>query len=291
MKIPTINMVFVVMFAMHSQIQTNPEKNKPSVLENIVIGSCAAMAEVAIDQPLVYFKNSIQQGKSISWSPKIWYRGLFANLFGLVPVTAAQVTINHMLLEYLKKHHNEPTTIDKITAACGAGAMAALIASPTELVMLQQQNSGQNVYSVIKQIMSKSPQARRMLRGFMPTAVRDGGFTAGYLAISPLIQDKAKEYISNEVVTSIGSGIAAGLVATTITHPWDTIKTKMQASLENPSAKSMLKTTQSIYNNEGIKGFFKGISARGLRVASAITIMSSVTRKATEFIEGKSKHR
>ena len=58
------------MFAMHSQIQTNPEKNKPSVFRIIVIGSCAAMAEVAIDQPLVYFKNSIQQGKSISWSPK-----------------------------------------------------------------------------------------------------------------------------------------------------------------------------------------------------------------------------
>src|SRR5436190_10183532 len=64
---------------------------------NIAVGSIAGVAEVIVDQPLIYFKNMLQQGSKISLRPKVLYRGFGVNVACMAPTTAIQIAANKAL--------------------------------------------------------------------------------------------------------------------------------------------------------------------------------------------------
>ena len=65
------------------------------------------------------------------------------------------------------------------------------------------------------------------------TATRDGLYTAGYLGVSPVLQQLLTESEltkgQNPTVIFVGAGMTAGLLAAALTQPVDTIKTRLQA--------------------------------------------------------------
>jgi hypothetical protein len=72
----------------------------------------------------------------------------------------------------------------------------------------------------------------------------------------------------------IASGIGTGLFAATISHPFDTIKTKMQAFIEpsHPRHKdfsSIPRTVATIFREEGAQAFFLGLGPRAFRISCA----------------------
>ena len=64
------------------------------------------------------------------------------------------------------------------------------------------------------------------------TATRDGLYTAGYLGVCPVLHDYLKQLAIFENkpqgVSFVAAGITAGLAGAIVTHPADTIKTRMQ---------------------------------------------------------------
>lgn len=63
-------------------------------------------------------------------------------------------------------------------------------------------------------------------------ASRDGLYTAGYLGVCPALQEQLQKLTVFEkappAVTFVIAGITAGISAAIVTHPADTIKTRMQ---------------------------------------------------------------
>lgn len=63
-------------------------------------------------------------------------------------------------------------------------------------------------------------------------ATRDGLYTAGYLGVCPVLQGHLAQMSTFKDapggVTFVVAGIISGLSAATVTHPADTIKTRMQ---------------------------------------------------------------
>ncbi len=62
------------------------------------------------------------------------------------------------------------------------------------------------------------------------------------------------------------SGLMSGTINKFLTHPIDTIKAKIQIkqltynSLSNITKNGIIKTSIRVYREEGIKGFYRGVS-------------------------------
>ena len=73
------------------------------------------------------------------------------------------------------------------------------------------------------------------------------------------------------------NGVAAGCIASVITHPADVIKTKMQVSSRT---KSISTACSRILNRYGPRGFFLGLGVRMLRRSLMAGLAWSVYERA-----------
>lgn len=265
-----------------STINSMEDKKKKNInpIQNAAIGIAAASAEIAIDQPLVYFKNMIQSGKTIDWTKvPSWYRGAGINLTSLGPTTAIQVAVNGILNN--QEAQNSPLR-QMLNAWC-AGAISAIASSPSEMVILHQQITGKNAWKTIQHLRNNFG-ANCITKGIIPTIMRDGGFACGFLALGPATKEYLKKYSDNPVVGMVGL-VGAGLFAAGVTHMFDLVKTIMQ---NNPSSRQgMIQIMRNIIALEGCKGLFKGFVPRSMRVAMAIPIMSTVTQSLQDYSSKK----
>ena len=65
------------------------------------------------------------------------------------------------------------------------GTVSALVGSPLELIMIQQQRKGGNVAERVKNILEKPSNVGR---GFVGCAIREALWTCGYLSIPPVVR-------------------------------------------------------------------------------------------------------
>ncbi|MGL5741103.1 MAG: MC/SLC25 family protein [Legionella sp.] len=91
-----------------------------------------------------------------------------------------------------------------------------------------------------------------------------------------------KEYGSNDYFASLLSGLTAGVGATIASQWLDVIKTTQQSSVAKPDG--FFKTAQTLYTSAGAYGFFKGTLPRGLRVMSAVTLISWMNEKMSNLL-------
>ena len=69
-----------------------------------------------------------------------------------------------------------------------------------------------------------------------------------------------------------------GALATVVTHPFDTVKSIRQVQLGRENQKSRERTSdvlRRLYNERGIRGWYKGLIPRLLKVSPACAIMIS----------------
>ncbi len=248
------------------QERINKESHIKSFLKDIVVGSLTGISEVTVNQPLVGIKNALQQSQSIE--PKRLYRGYFVNALSMAPITAIQISANS-IFQKLLSNDKDLSIKDKILSAFLAGAISSLVSSPSELIMIKQQNYGKNFCQTLKNLL-KEKKIKSLTKGIVPTAFRDGGFSTGYLALSQITSKELEKVIGHQ--NELLGGILAGILSAIVTQPFDTIKTQMQAHDQN------LTTTLRFYQ-DGFKSLFKGLIPRTTRVMMAIPLMSILSNK------------
>lgn len=251
------------------------------------IGVIAGVGEVFIDQPLITIKNILQQNKNNSvrhmvknlffdeknkFSIAKWYRGSCINAASMAFITPLQMGGQALVAEKI----GDQTHTQKIFSAYIAGACASIAATPAEYIMIQQQIMSQSVSKTVAHLYAQ--KNIHLFKGFIPTALRDGGFTVGYLTLGDMIKETCN--IHNAVIANSIAGVCAAV----ITHPFDTIKTIMQTHNT-----SLTQTCAHIYSTGGATGFFKGLVPRGLRVILAINVMNTIKESCKEYIANKTK--
>lgn len=246
-----------------------PSKEMALFIHQAGIGSLVGATEVLINQPLIYGKNTIQQKKKPSMNPRVFYRGLGIGVACMAPTTAMQLASENALKKIL------PSTDIKIATirALLAGAFSALASTPTELIVLHQQNSGHSAYKTATDLVSKSGFSI-LYRGALAKSSRDAIFCAGLLSIYPYLQEFLHKKSGNASLAALGAGICAGAITTAISHPFDTISTLIQA--DSNRQQNSMQTIVTLYKNNGYSGFFKGMVPRGTRVMLAIPLMNYV---------------
>eukprot|EP00941_MAST-03F_sp_MAST-3F-sp1_P002130 g2130.t1 len=248
---------------------------KLSAVENAAVGVVAGTIEVTILQPMLYCKNATQQKLPFTLDPRKLYRGLFMSITNMAVLTGIQFPLTGIFQQLITGGEKRRLTdSEQIFAGFGGGAASGLLCGPMELVMIQQQRFGGNVIATPAKLV-KNFGSVGLTRGLVMSCGREGLFTAGYMGIGPAFSRSLREeYNFGSYSSKILGAMGSGIVAATLSHPMDTIKTCMQGDIERKTYGTLTETAKRIMQDSGPSGFFRGWAWRTGRMCCAMFIMS-----------------
>lgn len=184
-------------------------------------------AQVLILQPFNYAKNMVQQKQPISMSPAVMYRGVGANAVNMGSCTMIQFAVGGKLKQLVLGGETRNLTLaEEMTCGVGAGSVSALVGSPLELIMIQQQRKGGSTMATLKNVTANPVN---IYRGFIGAMIRESLWTCGYLSIPPVVRRTLMENYPDQFPSNntarVPAALLGGLFACYLTHPADTIKT------------------------------------------------------------------
>jgi hypothetical protein len=138
-------------------------------------------------QPFNYAKNMVQQQRTISLNPMIMYRGVGANCINMGSCTMIQFVVGGKLKSMISEGDQTKrlTLGQEMTCGIIAGTTSAVVGSPLELIMIQQQRKGGGVPTRLGEILQNPAN---LTRGFVGAAIREALWTCGYLSIPPVVR-------------------------------------------------------------------------------------------------------
>jgi len=257
-----------------------------------------------------FLKISRTEGISSLWS------GLSPTLILAVPTTVIYFTMYEQLKVSIDTQRRAMSTNQDILSgetpkwvSLSSGGLARLLAvslvSPMELIRTKMQSKKMpwsDVHKCLKDLV-KTQGIRGLWNGYTATLLRDVPFSALYWPLYEQCKATMNLYTSNRdsFLVNFGSGAIAGSVASTVTLPFDVIKTikqiemgekdimevkpgtsraypvpanKRVSSLSGRSRGNMT-IAKELVREQGYKGLFTGLIPRLLKVAPACAIMIS----------------
>lgn len=268
-------------------LSTGDQNKQLSAHTHLLIGAAAAVSACVITEPILFFKNFFQQQKSVAdlkkkfaeqknilQKLKIPYRGLFVNTSISVPAIALENVAYEQLSEEMKKTQLSNVS-QNVIASLGAGLVITSIFTPREVMVINQQNSGGNFIQISKKIFNEQGLFK-FWRGITPINIRNSSFAVNLFMVSPAIKKELSQYVNNPFALSLFSGITAGSFSALLTHPFDTVKTFMQADFKSGGT---LKSFKYLYNLEDpnthkklkLRSLYRGLGWRIMGVACSMT--------------------
>eukprot|EP00873_Tetraselmis_striata_P012565 jgi/Tetstr1/432829/TSEL_022180.t1 len=223
-----------------------------------LVGAVAGAVEVTCMQPTIAVKNALQEGRPVSLAPRALYRGYAVNISTIVPMTAVQFGATGSYTQlFTAAVGRKPAREEGVACAALGGATAALVASPAELVVIQQQRAGLSAGAAVRHVVS-GYGAARLFKGLTCSAMRDGLVCANMLGLTPVIATELRQseaYLDKHA---------------------------------NPEYATIRATLADIYARGGAGALYSGFAPRGFRIVCAAFILNSVKEWAQELIEGGS---
>lgn len=194
--------------------------------QNFSLGVIAALIEGLILQPTVYWKNARAQNLPFSFNPNLLYRGTGASIINEMQMLGLHFGITGFFRKILSIYSYDENSVSFCSAWFG-GATSALFVSPVELIMIQQQRHGKSMYQTVVDIFSRKG-GNGIFRGVVPAIGRDSLFVAGFLGITPILQEYLMEnFQQSSVQAGFWASVIGGTFAAVPSHPLDLVKTCM----------------------------------------------------------------
>ncbi|KAI1293660.1 Mitochondrial glycine transporter [Halotydeus destructor] len=258
--------------------------NHPNA-KSLIAGSISGTCSTVLLQPFDLVKTRIQTAHISLNSPLrmlpvmtdvvrtdnvigLW-RGTFPSLVRTVPGVAIYFTS----LNYLKtnwKGSGKPSAFEAVFMGITARTFAGVLLLPAT-VLKTRYESGLFNYNSLSQALRvtyATEGLRGLFSGITPTLLRDAPYSGIYF----MFYSQLKGLIPETSTTSNSSskpfstflcGLAAGLLASLSTHPFDVVKTKMQ--LERRTYKNFVTAVMLIHSQKGFEGFLVGLAPRMIR--------------------------
>lgn len=214
-------------------------------------------------------------------------RGMWRGTTSTLIRVAGGAGIYFSTLDYCM--HAAPTSdVNTFLSGAFARTFANCIVSPITIVKARMEWQAPGTYTSNLQVFRhvvRDEGMRGLYRGMVPTLIRDVPFSGLYV----LLYTRLKAVLEAELPRApgysvhFGSGVVAGVLATTVVHPADVVKTRMQLAIVDKGAHGELRTvanslslTQTVRKmlaDEGWRGFAKGIAPRVVKrtLSTAVT--------------------
>jgi hypothetical protein len=203
----------------------------------------------------------------------VMYRGYGVNVGSVAPITAFQVAASGVFYRTLfgnsKTDKTAPAApVELAVSALLAGCLSGTLSGPSETIILQQQQTGAGAMDTLRTMMSRAG-IKGLFRGTQFAMCREAIYTAGYMALGPSFMDIARNQGLPDVSARLAGGIAAGIIAAVLSHPFDTLKTFYQNDFEHKK----LPNFKAAFNSGSL---FKGLLPRTGRLVVGTVVISNI---------------
>ena len=281
-----------------SQLRKTIDKESPPFLV-LGAGLIAGTAEVIITYPLDTIKTHMQINSNTNLFNttrnivnKSGLSGLYYGVIPSITQVACKASIRFTLYEQIRnrlKNGNGGITNSKnLISGLISGAIEAIIwTSPTERIKILQQNSTEYIptSNIIRNII-KNDGIIGLYKGTIPTIYKQSLSVGSRFWLYNLIKD----YFENDgkkinSYQTLFIGFIAGGLSTTFNHPFDVVKSRIQSNKNQGGTFSII---NDIYQKNGIKGLFSGLTPRFYRVGLAQGITFLIYESIVSFY--KTRH-
>mmetsp|Transcript_488 Transcript_488/g.1232 ORF Transcript_488/g.1232 Transcript_488/m.1232 type:complete len:361 (-) Transcript_488:643-1725(-) len=183
------------------------------------------------------------------------------------------------------------TPLASVGAATMGGALTATLATPIELVMVQQQMHGGTIFDAVGRTLKAAAQRRPggvggimaatgLFRGLVPAMSRDAGYVGGMLGITPVVQERLKSRQGRtgkgtDRAISVAASVVGGVTGALVSHPSDVVKTCMQGDLDGTRYGLQARATLArIYSERGLTGLYRGFFWRTTNIICCVFIVN-----------------
>jgi hypothetical protein len=214
-----------------------------------------------------------------------WYKGLEASLLREGSYSALRFglydTVKGKFDSALVKEGKVSTALYiKILAGATTGAIGSALANPMDLVKVRMQGDrtgkryNNSFIYACKDIYRKDGFIKGFYRGVGPTTIRAMVLTATQLPSYDHMKHSLLEHspLEEGLVVHVTASMFAGIMAATVSSPADVLKTKIMNQCRHTrpdqyhQSKIIRNVLISIFQKEGIKGFFKGWLPNWIRI-------------------------
>ncbi|KAI9922143.1 hypothetical protein PsorP6_000202 [Peronosclerospora sorghi] len=173
-------------------------------------------------------------------------------------------------------------------AGASARTFAGSIMSPFTIVKARMEffppDTFDSNFQVLRHVLHREG-VRGLYRGTIPTLIRDVPFSGLYVLMYTHLRHSWSHKFSYLPLYGVhfSSAVVAGVLATSIVHPADVVKTRMQLAImvntgervagSMQNSLTLRQTVAKIYCHEGLRGFAKGIVPRVVKrtLSTAVT--------------------
>jgi len=269
------------------------------VVKAFLAGSLSGTCSTIIFQPLDLVKTRLQNqypgstarsmvgvaGEVVA-SHKVV--GLWRGLVPSVTRTVPGVGIYFSSMTWMKNSlcGGKPGPLESIFVGAMGRSVAGMAMIPVTVVKTRFE-SGIFKYTGVTDALFKIYRhegVRGLSSGLFPTLLRDAPFSGIYLMFYEQLKSRTPAALLETSPNSAHflCGVAAGAMASAVTHPADVVKTKMQVC--SGRSVSIMKAILMVYSKRGAMGFWSGLTPRLLRrtlmAALAWTVYENVMRNA-----------
>ncbi|XP_042868885.1 mitochondrial glycine transporter A-like [Penaeus japonicus] len=270
------------------------------IVKSFVAGSFSGTCSTILFQPLDLVKTRLQttiaipSGGSMGMiaivgrvvrNERIFglWKGVTPSIFRCVP----GVGLYFSSLNWLKTNfcEGQPGPLQAIALGVVARTVTGVTMIPITVIKTRYE-SGVYSYGSVREAMRSiytKEGARGLTCGLIPTLLRDAPFSGLYLMFYTQTKKRVPQiYLEGSTAPPVHftCGVLAGLMASTVTQPFDVIKTKMQ--LYPHKFTSFMQAIIYVHKKYGPQGYFKGLVPRMLRrtlmAAMAWTVYEQVTK-------------
>ncbi|CEG65051.1 Putative Mitochondrial carrier [Rhizopus microsporus] len=296
-------------------------KQKTPLLTHLVAGGAAGFMEACTCHPLDTIKVRMQLAKNaargasgkplgfigvgvkIVKTESFWalYKGLGAVVAGIVPKMAIRFSSFELYKSWMADAEGKVSTTAVFFAGLAAGTTEAiLVVSPMDLIKIRLQaqrhsmadpmdipkyrNAPHAAYTIIRE-----EGVRALYKGVTLTALRQATNQAANFTAYQEFKRMARNYQNLDELPSYQHLILGGIsgaMGPLSNAPIDTIKTRIQKSSSTGSGWERFKVvTMEIWQKEGFRAFYKGLTPRVLRVAPGQAVTFMVYEKVKSWLD------
>lgn len=254
------------------------------IFKKIMTGGLGpAIVNVLAVQPWMHAQNQLGWQQKPSLDPRMWYKGAVMHAAARVPTMGMQYLAYDAFVRFLSMRTNDgPKKLslsERILAASSAGALSAILGTPTEMLLMYHQNLAMQktihqravtVYSAAQSLIAMHGM-RSFGRGFLPIMLRNKIVTTAWaLPWGSCIGDMLELDEGDEWATNLAGAVTAGFFAALFTTPLQKAKILMQGDIEGKVYPTMCSVFKKLYTQ---KGGLKTLMTKdfGLRTGQVMT--------------------
>ncbi len=271
-------------------------------MQNFLIGGVSGMCATCIIQPVDFIKVQIQVrsemgGKNLSpfkifqeikaqHGMRAFYKGLDSALLRQLLYTSTRLGIFYSIKDKIVKTTGKnPTMLQNVCASLTAGIIGSFCGNPADLALVRMQSDNnlpveerrnyKNVFDALMRIV-REEGVTALWRGSGPTVVR--AIAMNFSLLMPF--EEAKKFLTPYIESTRNRAIVAsmisGVCASTLSLPFDNIKTKLQKMKAGPNGelpyKGIMDCAMKTANKEGFLKLWVGLNTYYVRIAPHVVI-------------------